>query len=344
MNTNKVGWQKILAVILGLAVLVGLSYLVLWLKPDTESGGVEPMPMAQNGISTIGEDISGWKTYRNEKYGVELQYPKTWFFYDQTDNILLSDRELPGGTDALHLDIEFKNKSVEDVVQSMQGYASCLPTTFNGYSGFNCGFNNVGLGSDSVVLLSRGMSSILISDGLATKVSTQILSTFKFIESEVDTSGWKVYRNEEYGFEFKYPLEWMLGETYGQRIVSIEENPGWGGASAGIFIFLIKVESVDEVFENAKEEKTIKDKISPEVPRGYPRYGDPEIVYVDGIKAVKRYYKTYEIVPSGIEYIIPEKGLDIFLTDVSGVGMDPAAYSAKNRQIRQGVISSFKFF
>src|SRR3989338_8131969 len=39
------------------------------------------------------------------------------------------------------------------------------------------------------------------------EILNQILSTFKFIEP-ADISDWKVYRNEEYGFEVKYPKYW----------------------------------------------------------------------------------------------------------------------------------------
>ena len=37
----------------------------------------------------------------------------------------------------------------------------------------------------------------------------QILSTFKFIDKK-DISTWKTYRNDEYGFEFKYPGSWSI--------------------------------------------------------------------------------------------------------------------------------------
>jgi hypothetical protein len=35
---------------------------------------------------------------------------------------------------------------------------------------------------------------------------------------EIDTSNWKTYRNEEYGFEFKYPGDWNL------QILKLSEN------------------------------------------------------------------------------------------------------------------------
>ncbi|MFH1029733.1 MAG: hypothetical protein V1770_00560, partial [bacterium] len=38
----------------------------------------------------------------------------------------------------------------------------------------------------------------------------EILSTFKFIDQEISTENWKTYRNEEYGFELKYPSEWEI--------------------------------------------------------------------------------------------------------------------------------------
>lgn len=42
-------------------------------------------------------------------------------------------------------------------------------------------------------------------------------STAETIDT-IDTSNWKTYRNEEYGFEFKYPGSWTLEEHYSNSI------------------------------------------------------------------------------------------------------------------------------
>src|SRR3989338_1280686 len=34
-------------------------------------------------------------------------------------------------------------------------------------------------------------------------------------DEEIDTSNWKIYRNEEYGFEFRYPGDWIRKEGLG---------------------------------------------------------------------------------------------------------------------------------
>jgi len=44
----------------------------------------------------------------------------------------------------------------------------------------------------------------------AVLIFDQILSTFRFLDGDVEDemSEWKTYRNEEWGFEFKYPSYW----------------------------------------------------------------------------------------------------------------------------------------
>jgi hypothetical protein len=43
----------------------------------------------------------------------------------------------------------------------------------------------------------------------ADPVFEKMLSTFKLISTEDETANWKTYRNEEYGFEIRYPSEWQ---------------------------------------------------------------------------------------------------------------------------------------
>lgn len=45
------------------------------------------------------------------------------------------------------------------------------------------------------------------------EISNQILSTFRFIEP-INTSDWATYANQEYGFEFKHPKDWLQSNNF----------------------------------------------------------------------------------------------------------------------------------
>jgi hypothetical protein len=82
----------------------------------------------------------------------------------------------------------------------------------------------------------------------------EILSLTKFPEIkkpekvvEEETADWKTYRNEEYGFEIKYPEDWEIyqGPMAPKPVIAFE-----GVKYAGLF----KIEIVE-----APEEKELKD-------------------------------------------------------------------------------------
>ena len=84
-----------------------------------------------------------------------------------------------------------------------------------------------------------------------------ILSTFKFIEP-VDTSAWKTYRNDQYGFEFKYPGEWgevaIRGELWITGWFSENDKLHFGAQSVDYVNVRSRGGTTEDVFSKFKVE------------------------------------------------------------------------------------------
>ena len=51
-------------------------------------------------------------------------------------------------------------------------------------------------------------------------LSVEFLEIKKPEKVEDETANWKTYRNEEYGFEIKYPEEWYIEERKGDKVLT----------------------------------------------------------------------------------------------------------------------------
>lgn len=152
-----------------------------------------------------------------------------------------------------------------------------------------------------VFLLALGVLTVKNKDRFTEKEQIPVV-----VEQE-DTSTWKTYRNEQYGFEFKYPSSWTSADqTAGRYITSVQEHPDWGGASGGVFAYQIDDVTTKDPFIFAKNRMSES---------ALTVYSQPEIVFLGGAKAVKQSYKPYEIVPPGTEYLFFDKGFVIVFTD-----------------------------
>jgi len=166
-------------------------------------------------------DSQLWETYRNEEFEFEVKYPND-VLVSESDNLVffglddntplnlsvnfavsqeptlasLERRKIdPRGNMQEKENIEFHGQPAVKVVERFEG-----PETMSAY------IEAIGFlyGQAEYVIHITGTHEPSASQR---KRIDEILSTFKFIDS-TDTSDWKTYRNEEYGYEFKYPSSW----------------------------------------------------------------------------------------------------------------------------------------
>jgi len=146
-----------------------------------------------------------------------------------------------------------------------------------------------------------------------------------------DTSNWKAYKNEKYGFEFKYPESWFIAYETDSDIYITSTNPENGGNFAG---FRVKIYSDSSVIDLPSLKKYIIEK--------YP-YLDPAIylstITIDGVST----YKLIEdAAPENIyptQYFLLNKGVIYQIEATQDLGFPERNENQTNNQI----LSTFKF-
>ncbi|MCX6759429.1 MAG: hypothetical protein NT012_02605 [Candidatus Nealsonbacteria bacterium] len=199
ITQGKTNWKFILIVVI-LAAIVGGG--ALWFSAKKE------LPYQPPEIKKV-DEIANWKTYRNEEYGFEIKYPESWevlnnnpygeildfSFRDKKyegsfewPGLRITDKDLVGEFSDTKIPLRvFKKEETENEVikiyfdeRERRLYATCA----------------------------------LYLEPAIIETCNQMLSTFRFLEedTEDETADWKTYRNEEYGFEVRYPIDWEMQE------------------------------------------------------------------------------------------------------------------------------------
>jgi len=174
-------------------------------------------------------DTSNWQTYRNEGFGFEVRYPEGWSVQGNGKYFISPEYR------------KFWDKNCSGPPNDCAPEAPRANIIFNNESNLN----NANPGSNTVKVFNEISFNVYLESGLFDvyyyetsygpkiynfsgftegdeKILRQILSTFRFI-GQIDTStgssrdsvsDWRTYRNDEFGFEVKYPEGWYLDESF----------------------------------------------------------------------------------------------------------------------------------
>ncbi|MCK4799516.1 hypothetical protein KAS31_00900 [Candidatus Parcubacteria bacterium] len=157
-------------------------------------------------------DISDWKTYRNEEYGFEIILLESWKGYkvleESWDGITLDGNSVKyGGPKIVIRDpkwSEYNNwQDIPILIFTKDEWQSIEANNLNIFA---APIAPEKLGENNKYVFALPPRWIGFTDASGQDEAQKIVETFKEFEKD-ETSNWKVYKSEKYGLEVKYPSQ-----------------------------------------------------------------------------------------------------------------------------------------
>ena len=233
LNRLDKGISAPIAILVIVAVAIACAGLALWQYSEiqkettnfseTQFSKQKPVASPEDSVPSpdIEIDTSEWKTYSNEEYEYQVDYPSNWFVDSKKSSVIFSSIQEPYEQSYLKITTHcplFKEAGFDNLKEYLQfnltrdSKDKNLKVEHAAISGA-VGFKIIeyGLSRYEVIYLFENDKndfcykleidlSLPESD---VQICRKIRSTFK-----AKNFNWKTYRNEEYKFEVKYPSYW----------------------------------------------------------------------------------------------------------------------------------------
>lgn len=188
---------------------------------------VEPaasiLDVASEEVVPIAKPILSWANYWNREYGYEVMYPANWTTPWETiiDNEVPTIHIWPGGFGegcCQGIRIQVQTGTAETAFKKLvkdypkEDLFSDTSKTLAGVQVRELVFDTHYGDAERVTIVPLKGKYLLLRRGASDEaVGEKIAESFNFVR--IDSAGRRTYRNEEYGFELKYPKVWSVKES-----------------------------------------------------------------------------------------------------------------------------------
>src|SRR4030042_6647071 len=216
VTQGKTNWKFIIIVVIIPAIVGGGIWC--WQKNMPQPEGITILPQDEI-AGLVPSEVEGWQTYKNEEYGFEIKYPLDFEYNDKGQIVkdswlLLNFLASTPIENSLDNYLEFNlDKSGKDMIQKSK-------KTF-GDAEEGISYTARLMPSDCLevgFIFNHGQFTYHFwADDCHAKADLNLfldsLATIKFIDnlpkiSVREIGKVRIYKNENYEIEFKYPIEW----------------------------------------------------------------------------------------------------------------------------------------